>query len=273
MRSVSSLVAGLVALVAALATVPMLWVSTHLADEDAYVTLSSRLAGDQELQQSFIAYLVDDYVQRGVLPEPLRDVATTALTGVTRETTNQPGFAAAWEQTQRSLHASAFSDDGGPLTVDLAPLAGFVADRVGDVLPVSLEVPADLVMTIGTAEDRERIGRIEQSSTYALLGLMIVLVAATVCLVAARSRPVAVAGLGLAALVTAGVLRVGTEIVTPKLIDGAPGSTAFSQAFQKLLVARASESLTGWLGWIAVAGGAAVLLGLVGRLFAGRPAR
>jgi hypothetical protein len=261
----------IVAVVVAIVTVPMFWVSTHLGDEDGYVELSSRLATDQELQSAFAAYLADDYVQRGVLPAALQGPATSALTGVARATANQPGFVEAWEQTQRDLHRSAFQDDDGPLTVSLRPLAAFVTERVGDVLPVSLKVPDDLRATVGTAQDRDRLVWVDRSKTYALLGLMIVLVAATVCLVAARSRPVALAGLGVGALVTAGVLRVATEMVVPELIDRAETLSPFARAVQSLLFNRAADSLTQWLGLIAVGGAAAVVLGAVGRLVAGRP--
>jgi hypothetical protein len=271
MRSVFAGVAGIVAVVVALVTVPLLWVSTHVADEDGYVTFSSQLATDDELQGAFVAFLVDEYVQRGVLPESLQEPATSALTVVTRTATNQPGFVEAWEQTQRDLHQSAFQDDSGPLTVSLRPLATFVTERLGDGLPVALPVPPDLRAEVGTSQDRERLVWVERSRTYSLLGLMILLVAATASLVAARSRPVALAGLGIGALATAGVLRVVTEIVTPELIDRAETLSPFARSVQQLLVDRAAASLSDWLGWIAIGGAAAVVLGVLGRLVTGRP--
>lgn len=273
MRTLSSFVAGVVAVVVGIVTVPMFWVSTHIADEDGYVQLSSQLATDVELQEAFAAYLADDYVQRGVLPAALQGPAASALAGVERTTANLPGFVEAWEQTQRDLHRSAFTDDDGPLTVSLTPLATFVTQRIGDVLPVTLEVPPDLRTQVGTAEDRERLVWVERSQTYALLGLLVVLVSAAVCLVAARSRPVALAGLGLGALATAGVLRVITEMVTPELIERAESLSPFARSVQSLLFDRAAASLNQWLGWIAIAGAVAVVLGVVGRLAAGRPTR
>ncbi len=272
MRSLSSVAAGIVALVAAIVTVPLLWVSGHVADEDGYVTFSSTLATDSELQGAFAAYLADDYVQRGLLPPALQQTAAGALTAAARLTTNQPGFIEAWEQTQRSLHRSAFTGSSGQLTVDTDPLAVFVADRVGALLPVALPVPTGLQVTLGTAEDRDRVAVAGRSTTYGLLGLMVVVGAAAVSLIAARSRSAALAGLGLAALATAGVLRVVTEIVAPRLIEHAQGSTEFSRTVQELLVDRAADSLAGWLGWIAIGGAVAALLGVVGRLVAGRPA-
>lgn len=269
MRPFASLIAGVVATVAAIVTVPLLWVSTHVADEGGYVAFSSEVVDDDDLRTAFVAFLVDDYVQRGLLPEALRGAATAALTAVTGETTNQPGFTGAWEQTQRSFHRSAFGDGEGPLTVQVAPLANFATGRIGGLLPVSLEVPDDLSATVGTAEDRERLQWADRSQTFALLGLMVVLAAAAVSLVVARSRSAALAGLGVGALATAGLLRVVTEIVTPKLIDRADNYTPFARTFQQLAFSRASASLSDWLGYVAIGGGAAVVLGVVGRLASG----
>lgn len=271
MRPVVSFVAGLVAVVAGIVSVPLLWVSMNVADEDGYVALTSRLATDSELQGAFAQYLADDYVRRGLLPAALQETAASALTSVTRATINEPEFVEAWEQTQRSFHRSAFGDDTGPLTVQAQPLAQFVVSRVGDLLPVSLEVSTDPQVPVGTAADRDRLGWVDRSHTYAMLGLMVLVASAAVCLVSARSRPVALAGLGLGALVAAGVLRVATEIVTPQAIERADGLSPFGRAFQELLFARAATTFTEWLGWIAMGGGAALVLGVLGRLVTGRP--
>lgn len=273
MRPVVSFVAWLVAIVAAIVTVPLLWVSTHVADEDGYVELTSRLATDSELQTAFAEYLADDFVQRGRLPASLQGAATSALTTVTRTTANQPGFTKAWEETQRSLHRSAFDDESsGPLTVRVQPIAQFVTSRIGDLLPVSLDVSTDLKIQVGTAADRDRLRWVNDTPTYSLLGLMVVLISAAVCLVSARSRPVAIAGLGLGALVTAGVLRLLTESVTPQLIAHGDSMSPFARSFQQLLFDRAADTLDGWLGWIAVGGAAAIVVGVLGRLVMGHPA-
>jgi hypothetical protein len=265
MRTTTSLLAGIVATIAAIVSVPLFWVSTHVADEDGYVTFSSSLATDRDLQAAVAAYIADDYVQRGLLPASLQETAASVLTSVAQGTVDQPGFVRAWEQTQRSLHESAFGDETGALTVSLQPMSQFIAARVGSRLPVSLEVPADLRAPVGTAGDRAQLRQVERSPTYALLGLMVVLAAAAICLVSARRRTIAVAGLGLGALVTAGVLRVATEIVTPQLVDRAETLSPFARAVQKLLLDRAAASLSVWLGWIALVGAAALLAGLLGR--------
>lgn len=275
MRSLTSLVAGLVAVIAAIVTIPLFWVSTHVADEDGYVTFSSVLATDPELQAAVADYIADDYVQRGLLPAALQDLAASALTSVARGATDQPGFVTAWEQTQRSLHRSALDGgtQSGPLTVDLSPLSRFAVDRLDGRLPVQLDVPDGLEAPVGTTADRDRLQLVERTPTYSLLGLMIVLAAAAVCLVAARRRTIAVTGLGLGALVTAGVLRAATEIVVPDLIDRAESLSPFARSVQTLLLDRAGDSLAVWLEQVALVGAAAVLVGLLGRAVSGLRSR
>lgn len=270
MRSRSSVIAGFVATVVAIVTVPLLWVSVNVADEDGYVSLSTEIATDPELQEALAAYVADDFAQRGLLPGPLQELATTALTSAAQATTNRPGFIEAWQQTQRDLHASAFSDATGPIVVDVAPLANFVAERVSDQLPVSLRVESELPVQLGSAQDRERLRWVDQSRTWGLLGLMVVLVAAAVCILAARSRPLALAGLGLGALVAAGVLWLLADEVAPRLADESSSASEFAKSVQRLLIDRGAESLMGWLEPMAMIGCAAVLLGLAGHVISGR---
>jgi hypothetical protein len=270
MRPFTSFVAGLVALVAALVTVPLLWVSANVADEDGYVTFSSRLATDEELQSAFADYLADDFVSRGLLPERLQEAASSAMTVVARSTSNRPGFVSAWEDTQRSFHTSAFDGGTGPLTVQVAPMAEFLTGRLGDLLPVSLAVPADLVVPVGTEQDRTQVARLDQSRTFGLLGLLVVVIAVAASFFAARSRPLAIAGLGLGAIVVAGVLRVASSVLAPEVLDRTEGQTGFARTLQKLLADRASDSLAGWLTSIAVCGAVAVVVGLAGRAIMGR---
>lgn len=274
MRSATAVVAGIIATVVAIVTVPLLWISIHVADEDGYVELSSQLATDPELQKTLADYLADDFVRRGVLPNSLQDAAAAALTSVARTTTKQPGFTDAWDKTQRSLHASAFGADAtGPMVVDVAPFANFVAERVSDQLPVSLRVESSLDVPLGTAQDRERLSWIAESRPLALAGLAAIAVAAAVCLLAARSRAKALAWLGLGAMVTAGVLWLVTTIAAPRLVDESSSASEFARELQRLLVDRAADSLVGWLEPLAMVGFAVALVGFAGHVISGRDGR
>jgi hypothetical protein len=263
MRSIPSLLGGIVATIAAILTIPFLWVSINVQDEDGFVALSNQLAGDAELRASVSAYMANDFVARGLLPAALQDTAAAAMTAVAGQATNQPGFAKAWEASQRSLHRSALDEASGPVTVDLGPMADFVVQRVGDRLPVSLQAEAAVPVQLADEKDRERLAWIDSSRQWAYIGLMVLLVAVAVCVLGARRKALAIGGLGVGALVTAGTLWAAISIATPKLIDGMEGSSPFATSLQKLLVDRGAESLDAWLEPIALAGAAAVVVGAV----------
>lgn len=271
MRPLTSFVAGVVAVVAALAAVPLLWVSSHVVDEDGYVDFSSRLVVDDELQRAFADYLADDLVARGLLPEPLQEAAGAALRVVARSAASQAGFAEAWGETQRSLHSSAFDDGNGPVTVEISPIASFLVQRVGDRLPVTLSIPSGLRAPVASEQDRADLAPVERAGTGGLVALLVALVAAAIAFFSARSRPLALAGLGLGALVVAGVLRVATSVVTPRVLDRASGQSEFARTLQQLLAGRAADSMGSWLAAIAVCGGVVLVLGLAGRTLMGRP--
>jgi hypothetical protein len=270
MRSLPSFLGGVVATIATIVTVPMLWLAINVQDEDGYVALSSQLAGDAELQRSVAAYVANDFVARGLVPEALQDTAAAVMTSVAVQAANQLDVTAAWEDSQRTLHRSALGEASGPLTVDLGPMAAVVAERVGDQLPVSLPDDLAVPVQIGDEQDREHVQWVERSRLWSMLGLMVILVSVAVCVLGARSRPLAIAGLGVGALVAAGTLWAGTSIVTPMLIDGLEGSTEFAKSLQKLLVDRAGDSLAQWLRPMAWTGAAAAVLGLGGHAIASR---
>jgi hypothetical protein len=273
MRTFLAFVSGLVAFVAALITVPTLWVSTHVADEDGYVRLSSALAQDAAIQRAFAGYLSNDLTSRGVIPASLEQVATVAMTQVAALETNAPGFLTAWEKTQRNFHRTAFADSSkDTLTVDAGPMAQFVASRVKDRLPVSLTVPRTLVVPVGDAQDREAIDTVKKSTGASRIGLVVVAVASLAALLLARRRSVAVMWLGLGAAVAAGLLWIASNIAAPRIIDHTAAPSQFARTFQKLLVDRAADSLDVWLLWIAVGGAAVAVVGLAGRAVTGRSA-
>ncbi|MBC7633692.1 hypothetical protein [Aeromicrobium sp.] len=274
MRSFLSMLSGLVALVALLATIPLLWVSTHVAEEDGYVRFSSVLAKDAELQSTFAAYLGNDLVKRGVLPERLEPAATAALTAVAGRTTSEPGFVGAWEQTQRSFHRSAFAGSSqSDLLVDAGPMASFVSKRVSGALPVQIPVPDRLVVRVGNAQDRQQIEKVQDTTSQSRIGLVVVAVGALGCLLLARRRSVALAWLGLGTVLVAGALRLVSSVAAPRILDQTEAPSAFARTLQKLLVDRASDSLATWLLWVAAGGAVLVVVGVAGRAVLGRSAR
>jgi hypothetical protein len=273
MRSLPSILAGIVATIAAIVTVPLLWVSTTVHDEDGFVALGDRVVADAELQTAVTTYLADDFVRRGLLPAALQDPAAAAMAVVVSGTIDEPGFTTAWEQTLRSLHASAFEETSGPITVDLGPLETFVVERVGERLPVALPPIPSLTAQVADEDVRDQLVWIDRSRTGWMLGLIVVLVSVATCVLGARTRGLGIARVGLGALVTSGVLWAGATLGAPVLVERAEASTPLASAWQELLVDEASESFIAWLVPIAIGGGAAVVLGLAGHALARRQAR
>lgn len=272
MRPLLSVIGGAVALLALLATVPLLWISTHVADEDGYVAFSSTLAEDPELQRAFAAYLSDDLAARGVLPSALQAPAAAALARVAGRTANEEGFVDAWEETQRSFHRSAFADPPPRvLAVDIGPLASFVVKRVTDRLPVALSVPDDLVVpVVSDAQDRRGVQRIKDTTRLGTIGAIVTLIGAVLCIAFARRTSIAVVWLGVGSILVAGVLWLSSGPAAQKVLDHTQAPSTFARTLQKLLMDRASDSLSAWLVVLALVGSVATVTGLVGRAVTGR---
>ena len=272
MRTVLSFVSGVVALLALLAAVPLLWLSTHIVDEDGYVQFSSTLAKDAELQSAFSAYLADELAARGVIPAALKAPASAALTTAVARTSNEAGFVEAWEETQRNSHREAFAEPMPKvLGVDVSPMATFVAKQVSGDLPVALTVPEHLVVPVVTdASDRKMVDRVEQSTRLGRVAGIVALVAAVVCVALARRTSAAVAWLGVGTLGVAGLLWLSSGPVSQKILDHTEAPSEFARTLQKLLVDRAADSLDAWLVILVIGGGIVAVAGVVGRVVTGR---
>jgi hypothetical protein len=272
MRTLFSFISGVVALLALMAAVPLLWLSTHIVNEDGYVQFSSTLAKDSELQSAFSAYLTDELSARGIIPGALKAPAATALSGAMQRTSNQAGFVEAWEETQRNSHREAFADPMPKvLGVDVSPMATFVAKQVTGDLPIRLTVPGHLVVPVVTdASDRETVDRVKDSTRFGRIAGLVALVAAVACVGLARRTSAAVAWLGGGAVAVAGVLWLLSGPVSQGILDNTEAPSEFARTLQKLLVDRAASSLDAWLVILALGGGILAVAGVVGHVVTGR---
>lgn len=272
MRTLFSFVSGAVALLALMAAVPLLWLSTHVVNEDGYVRFSSTLAKDAELQSAFSAYLTDELSARGVIPAALKAPAATALSAAMERTSNEDGFVEAWEETQRNSHREAFADPMPKiLGVDVSPMATFVAKQVTGDLPVRLTVPDNLVVPVVTdASDRETVDRVKESTRLGRIAGIVALVGAVGCIGLARRTSAAVAWFGAGVVAVAGLLWLSSGPVTQKILDHTQAPSEFARTLQKLLVDRAADSLDAWLVILALGGGIVAVAGVVGHVVTGR---
>jgi hypothetical protein len=267
MRSGASFVCWVVAVVAAIVTVPTLWLATHVASEDGYVDFTRPFVTDAELRDAMVAQIADDVVRVGGLPAVVKPAISSALRSVADRTAEQKGFTQAWEESQRRTHRLTLGSDASSdrFTADIGPIAAFVGREVTKDLPVKPTFPDKLLVPIYDAPDRATLDQVRKTPGRSAIGLLVVALASLLCVLFARRRVVAIAGLGLGAALTAGVLRVATGWAVPEVLDRTPARTPFARQMRDLLVDRASDSLNGWLLGLAVVGAVVLVLGLLGR--------
>lgn len=274
MRRLIAMVCILIAVIAALVTVPMAWVASHVADEDGYVSFSAPLGSDHQLQRAFADYLSDELVREYNLPASVQPAAATAITLASRNASNAPGYTEAWKETQRRSHHLVFGQDAKQdrLAVDVGPLATFALKHVGTGLPVTLPtINGSLIVAVNAGPESAAIDQVKATPDRSRIGLIVIAVAALGALVFAKRRATALAWLGAGAIAVAGVLRLASSHLVPGILDRTEAPSSFARTLQKLLADRASDSLGAWLLWIAIGGVVAVAGGLLLRMASGRP--
>jgi hypothetical protein len=266
-RTGASFLCWAVAVVAAVITVPALWVATHVAEEDGYVAFTRSFVDDTEFRNAIIATITDDVATRSGMPTSLKPVVERALREVATRTAERPGFAEAWEESARRTHRLTFGPDADTdrMTADIGPIASFVGEQVTRDLPVRVQTPDKLLVPVYDAPDREVLEQVEKTPDRSRVGLLVVGVASLLCLLFARRRINAVVGLGAGAVITGGVLLAGTGLALPEVLDRTPARTPFAREMRDLLVDRASDSLNQWLMWFLVIGGVVLVLAVLGR--------
>ncbi len=268
MRSFVSTICVFIAMLAAIVTLPLAWVASNLGDEDGYVSFTSPMGSDPELQKAFSAYLSDYFVREQGLPSSLQGTVASVLAGAAATTANAPGFTTAWEESQRRSHRMMFGPnaDQDRLAIDLGPLAKFTAASVTKGLPVALPVPGSIVLQVNDASQREAFDQIEASKDRSQIGWLVVGAAAALSLLFARRRSTGLVWLGVGALGVAGLLRAATGYAVPNILDKTPAPSGFARTLQKLLADRAADSFAHMLLWVALVGAAAIVVGVMLRV-------
>ena len=271
-RSGISFVSWVVAVVAAIVTVPTLWIATHIADEDGYVGFTRPFVSDTQLRTSLVDAITDEAFRRGGLPSSVRPVVDRAVNAVATRIAKHPGFAGAWETSQRRTHQLNFGSDATTdrLTADVGPIASFVAKEVSGDLPVQLPVPDKLLVPIHDAPARPVLDQVEKTPSHARNGLLVLGLGTLLCFVLARRRINAVVGLGAGAVITAGVLWLGTGLALPEVLDRTPARGEFARTMRDLLVDQAADSLNQWLLVIGMIGAVVLVIAMLGRSLPGR---
>jgi len=275
MRPFLSFVFGVCAVIATLATVPTLWVSHNIANEDGYVAFAEPIASDTQFHGALADALGDTLVQRSSLASSLQPAAKEAIVKVAKEVSKEPEFITAWDETQRRSHQIMLGDprdlppelDASPsFAIDLAPIGTFVVERVNQDSPFTIPAPEQAVIAVNGAPQAQTLDHIRESPTYARNGLIAVAVAVVLSLAFARRKSVAVALLGLGAIAAAGLLKFAASVAMPEVLDRNTAQSPFAKALLDVFVERASKSFDHWLVVLAIGGAVALGVGGVLRL-------
>ena len=265
-RSGTSFLAWVIAIVAAVVTIPTLWLATHVADESGYVDFTRPFVADSELRDALSAQIAADVVEQAGLPSIVQAPLEVAVRAVARRASQERGFTDAWDESQRRTHRLTFGDKSTDrLTVDIGPIASFVGERITEDLPVKVTMPDTLLVPVYDAPDRQVLDQVDTTPSRSRIGLLVVALASLLSVVLARRRVNALVGLGAGALITSGVLRIGTGLALPEVLDRTPASSPFARQMRDLLVDRAADSLNQWLLAIAVVGAVVLILALLAR--------
>ncbi len=272
MRGVVAALSGLLATALLALALPVGWVAAHVASEDGYVDLTASMAHDADFRDRLVAAVADEVVSGSGVPSQLADPVRSALTRAADRVVATERFDIAWREAQRRSHRALFADprdlpadldQSSRLVIDVAPVAQAVVDGVAADLPVDVRVPGQLLVTIGGSDQRRLVDRIADTPAQATVLGAAAAVLALLALVAARRHGVALAWLGVGAVLAAGLVRVVGREATSQALERSTAPTDLARTTQDLLADRLLASLDQWLLVTALAGATAVVTGVV----------
>lgn len=270
MRAVLAALAWLVAVVAGGIALTTGWVATHVTSEDGWVQLTESFATDPTLEKALVDQVTDELAGSRV-PQIVRPAVREGVAAAARRAVEDPGWTTAWRESQRRSHALVLhADDSGRLTVDVAPMADYVLDRLTGDLPIPVSAPDRVLVPLDSDVEPSTFERVRQAPDVALAATVVTVIASLVVLLAARRRARALVALGVGGLVVAGAVLALGDVVLPTLADQSSAPTAFARSVTELLADRVSDSLRGWVLVTAAVSLAVSLVGALASLVAGR---
>ena len=278
MRTFVSAAAVLIGLLMAAVAVPAMWVDRNIVQEEGFVVLTAPLGKDPAFQQRLATAAVDNLVSGSQIPEGLIELARPVLNSAAQSLSGLPGYADAWAETLRKSHRLTFADPStlppeaataSSLTLDVAPLVGLVAKQISDATTFPLEAPGQVLIHIGQSDQRQLIERV---SAYAPMGYALAVgagIAFLLAFVAARRRWTVLVGMGVGALVLAGVWKLASDAAAAAVVATSSGDDV-AELFKNEFVAACSASFGQWIVAAALAGAALLVTGVAVRVAGGR---
>ncbi|WP_229052241.1 hypothetical protein [Aeromicrobium sp. Leaf350] len=263
MKGFLAFLAGLFAVVAFAALLPLGWVMTHIADEDGYVELSRGVLEDTETRDALVGAVSDELAGQtrerllglGVPPQ-LVDQALATVEGFVGQGLGSAAVVDAWGESQREAHQQMFREDGSGFVVELSPLVSAVAVQAG----VDLEVPANLPVEDDSTAARRAVQLIGASPLMGVAAALVAFVGALTAVLLANRRGAALAWLAAGGLLAVGVSYVGARVVSASDVTT---STGAGDRVAQALIDVARDSYGGLLSTAALGAGAVLVVGLV----------
>ncbi|CAN3126875.1 hypothetical protein ACNUDN_03170 [Mycobacterium sp. smrl_JER01] len=276
MRFLATLLLWLVTTVALAVAVPAVWAQTHIVDEDGYAALAASAGGDARLQDAMAAELTTQAVALGaengysLNPELVGEVANSY--------TRNAGFPEQFAQANRIAHRWMFTGavPSGNSTdewlIDVAPMLSDPSFSA-TLGTLDLQVPPTLTVPITVDTPELQPGKLRWLATWgpwAAIGAAVLAgLLALATLAAARSRGKALTALGVSALLVGAAGWAGIEVAGRFIDAGLDHTTGDIRTASEVMVEYAAGSLHQWLNYTLLAGGALVVLGVIGAVLGG----
>lgn len=269
MRSLTAFLAGVVAVLALAVALPTAWVDRNVADEDGYVALSRTLLEDEEIRRNLVASVAGaidasarDLAQRNGVPPALVPDVRAQVESVAENVLTTDAAVEAWAESQRLSWQRMFDGTAPGFVVVLDPLVSVLAQSVGVQVG-----DAGTAVVIDDPAVQSAVQRAEQAGTAWAAAAVIGVLAALICLLAARRRSVALAWLGVGAIAAAGAVWVVTQVVSRAAAARADDLAA---TVGGAVVEAATSSLDDWLVLTAIVGAVVAVVGAVAAAATGR---
>ena len=144
-----------------------------------------------------------------------------------------------------------------------------MAKQVTEATTLPLEAPGQVLIDIGQSNQRQMIERV---TAFAPMGYAVAVggaIAFLLAFVAARRRWTVLVGMGVGALVLAGVWKLASD-AAGAAVAGTSSGNDVAELFKNEFVAACSASFGQWIVAAAVAGAALVATGVAVRVAGGR---
>lgn len=255
------------AVVAGFAAVGLTWTAQNVRSESGYVALTSELAADPDLRENVAAIVAQRLVSSTGIEGGIADFVARAIQNHLADTWTREDWREAWERSQASSHAINFDDArlNSDFIIDVAPLAQLLVDDLTGGLPVALRVPDTMPINTGLDVSRPTIDSVERSAELSVVAIALTVIFSALMFVVSRRRAVALVWWGVGAIVVAVAWWFAVTVGLPRVVDARVTTSAELADTVDAFAALLGESLRQSLIWVGIGGGAAVVLGLIGR--------